>query len=94
MKNIEYFQQFKKNLHVLNAKCGKFLYKPFHISEQILPFTPLENLVIYGGDNINKDLIPYRKSGVKTPSFLTWLTTLSIPAKWDKYEKIYQGHYC
>ena len=50
MKYIEYFQQFKKNLHDLNTKCGKFLYKPFHISGQILPLAPLESPAIYGGD--------------------------------------------
>ncbi len=34
-------------------------------------FTPLESPAIYGGDNINKASIPYRKGGVKAPSFLT-----------------------
>lgn len=27
-------------------------------------FTPQESPVLYGGDEINKDLIPYRKDGV------------------------------
>jgi hypothetical protein len=34
-------------------------------------FTPLENPIIYGGDDIDKILIPYRKGGVKAPYFLT-----------------------
>jgi len=38
---------------------------------QNFSFTPLESPAIYGGDNINKDSIPYRKGGVKAPSFLT-----------------------
>jgi len=37
-------------------------------------FTPLECPAIYGGDDINKVLIPYRKGGVKAPSFLTGFT--------------------
>jgi hypothetical protein len=37
-------------------------------------FTPLESPAIYGGDNINKASIIYRKGGVKAPSFLTGLT--------------------
>jgi hypothetical protein len=37
-------------------------------------FTPLESPAIYGGDDINKILIPYRKGGVKAPSFLTGFT--------------------
>jgi hypothetical protein len=39
-------------------------------------FTPLESLIIYGGDDIDKNLIPYRKGGVKTPSFLTGFTSI------------------
>jgi L-lactate dehydrogenase complex protein LldG len=38
-------------------------------------FTPLESPTIYGGDNINKASIPYRKGGVKAPSFLTGFTS-------------------
>jgi len=34
-------------------------------------FTPLESPAIYGGDAIDKILIPYRKGGVKASSFLT-----------------------
>jgi hypothetical protein len=34
-------------------------------------FTPLESPAIYDGDDINKASIPYRKGGVKAPSFLT-----------------------
>ena len=30
-------------------------------------FTPLERPAIYGGDDINKASIPYRKGGVKAP---------------------------
>jgi len=37
-------------------------------------FTPLESPAIYGGDDINKVSIPYRKGGVKAPSFLTGFT--------------------
>jgi len=37
-------------------------------------FTPLESPAIYGGDDIDKILIPYRKGGVKAPSFLTGFT--------------------
>ena len=37
-------------------------------------FTPLESPAIYGGDNINKASAPYRKGGVKAPSFLTGFT--------------------
>jgi hypothetical protein len=48
-------------------------------------FTPLESPVplqkpfvtgpaIYGGDDINKILFPYRKGRVKAPSFLTGFT--------------------
>jgi len=37
-------------------------------------FTPLESPIIYGGDDIDKILIPYRKGGVKAPSFLTGFT--------------------
>ena len=38
------------------------------------PFTPLESPAIYGRDDIDKILIPYRKGGVKAPSFLTGFT--------------------
>jgi hypothetical protein len=31
-------------------------------------FTPLESPAIYGGDNINKPSIRYRKGGVKAPT--------------------------
>jgi hypothetical protein len=37
-------------------------------------FTPLESPIIDGRDDIDKNLIPYRKGGVKTPSFLTGFT--------------------
>jgi hypothetical protein len=37
-------------------------------------FTPLESPAIYGGDEIGKILIPYRKGRVKAPSFLTGFT--------------------
>jgi len=37
-------------------------------------FTPLESPAIYGGDDINKVSIPYRRGGVKAPSFLTGFT--------------------
>jgi hypothetical protein len=39
-------------------------------------FTPLESPAIYGGDGIDKILIPHRKGGVKAPSFLTGFTLL------------------
>jgi hypothetical protein len=32
---------------------------------------------VYGGDDIDKILIPYRKGGVKAPSFLTGFTNVS-----------------
>jgi hypothetical protein len=35
-------------------------------------FTPLESPIIYGRDDIDKNLIPYRKGGVK--AFLTGFT--------------------
>jgi len=38
-------------------------------------FTPLESPDIHGGDDKNKVVIPYRKGGVKVPSFLTGLTS-------------------
>jgi hypothetical protein len=38
-------------------------------------FTPLESPAIYGGDDIGKILIPYRKGRVKAPSFLTGFTS-------------------
>jgi hypothetical protein len=48
-------------------------------------FTPLENPAIYGGDDIGKILIPYRKGGVKAPSFLTGFTSnISRRRKWIK----------
>ena len=37
-------------------------------------FTPLESPTIYGGGDVNKASVPYRKGGVKAPSFLTGLT--------------------
>jgi hypothetical protein len=56
-------------------------------------FTPLESPAIYGGDGIDKISIPYRKSGVKAPSFLTGFTSpfpLSSPARAEEiYTKIY-----
>jgi len=39
-------------------------------------FTPLESLIIYGGDDIDKILIPYRKGEVKAPPFLTGFTSI------------------
>jgi polysaccharide export outer membrane protein len=41
-------------------------------------FTPLESPAIYGGDDINQASIPYRKGGVKAPSFLTGFTSFLI----------------
>jgi hypothetical protein len=38
-------------------------------------FTPLESPIIYGGDDIDKILIPYIKGRVKAPSFLTGFTS-------------------
>ena len=38
MKYIKYIQEFKKNLHDLNAKCGKFLYKLFHTLDKFYHF--------------------------------------------------------
>jgi len=38
-------------------------------------FTSLESPAIYGGDDIGKILIPYRKGRVKAPSFLTGFTS-------------------
>jgi len=52
----------------------------YHIIALYLPqisaglFTPLESPAIYGGDDINKASIHYRKGGVKAPSFLTGFT--------------------
>ena len=43
-------------------------------SHQIFPFTPLESPVIYGGDDMDIISTPYRKGGVKAPSFLTGFT--------------------
>jgi hypothetical protein len=42
----------------------------------IFIFTPLECPAIYGGDDINKASIPYRKGVVKALSFLTGFTFL------------------
>src|SRR3989338_797053 len=42
--------------------------------EQSKYFTPLESPAIYGGDERYESLIPYRKGGVKAPSFLTGFT--------------------
>jgi hypothetical protein len=50
MKNIEIFQQFKKDHHALKTEDGQFLYKLFHTPEQILPFTPLESPAVYDGN--------------------------------------------
>ena len=44
----------------------------------IIPFTPLESLIIYGVDYINRISIPYIKGGVKSPSFLTGFMLLPI----------------
>jgi protein involved in polysaccharide export with SLBB domain len=41
-------------------------------------FTPLESPAIYGGDDINQASIPYRKGGVKAPSFLMGFTSFLI----------------
>jgi hypothetical protein len=43
------------------------------------PFTPLESPAIYGGDDMDKISTPYRKGGVKAPSFLTGFTLIVIP---------------
>jgi hypothetical protein len=40
----------------------------------IFPFTPLESPTIYGWDDMDKISTPYRKGGVKAPSFLTGFT--------------------
>ena len=34
-------------------------------------FTPLESSAIYGGGDIDRVLIPYRKGGINVPSLLT-----------------------
>jgi hypothetical protein len=39
-------------------------------------FTPLESLIIYGGGDIDKILILYRKGEVKAPPFLTGFTSI------------------
>jgi DNA processing protein len=41
-------------------------------------FTPLESPAIYGGDDIDVNFIPYRKGGVKAPSFLRGLLRTSM----------------
>jgi len=46
---------------------------------QMSNFTPLESPAIYGGDDISKVSIPYRKGGIKAPSFLTGFTLFNIP---------------
>jgi len=62
------------NIHVFSLYIT-FTWTSFHQPESHHRlFTPLESPAIYGGDNINKDSIPYRKGGVKAPSFLTGFT--------------------
>jgi len=41
-------------------------------------FTPLENSTIFGISEINRDLIHYRKNGVKTQSFQTGFTLIEL----------------
>jgi prepilin-type N-terminal cleavage/methylation domain-containing protein len=41
-------------------------------------FTPLESPAIYSGGDIDEISIPYRKGGVKAPSFLTGFTLLEL----------------
>ncbi len=54
-------------------------YMGFVEPDMVSRFAPLESPAIYGGDEVNRVLIPYRKSGVKAPSFLTGFT--ADPAK-------------
>jgi len=56
---------------------------PFRILPRFLKFmfTPLESPAIHGGDDKNKVVIPYRKGGVKAPSFLTGFTPLETIIK-------------
>jgi len=62
----------------MNVLTGFF----FKVRKIVLKlFTPLESPAIYGGDDINQasrrvesTTIPYRKGGVKAPSFLTGFT--------------------
>jgi hypothetical protein len=37
-------------------------------------FTPFESPAIYGGEDIHRIPTPYRKGGIKAPSFLTGFT--------------------
>jgi hypothetical protein len=53
---------------------------------KIVSFTPLESPTIYGGNNINKASIPYRKGGVKAPSFLTGF--IYIPTLFSKWRRM------
>jgi hypothetical protein len=41
---------------------------------QTTRFTPLESSAIYGGGDIDRVLIPYRKGGINVPSLLTGFT--------------------
>ena len=59
-------------LSVLRA----MLYKELSYLLNLDMFTPLEGLIIYGGGDIDKILIPYRKGEVKAPPFLTGFTSI------------------
>jgi len=58
----------------LNLKREKVLGEVYNDVLKLVAFTPLESPAIYGGDGIGKISIPYRKEGVKSPSFLTGFT--------------------
>jgi hypothetical protein len=55
---------------------GSHLHGPLHQENEgvnpigLTPFTPLESPAIYSGDDMDKISTPYRKGGVKAPSFL------------------------
>ena len=61
------------------SRLANLKYFPLVLSLMlIIPFTPLESPVIYGGDYINRISIPYGYGGVKALSFLTGFTLLPI----------------
>ena len=51
------------------------LYKELSYLSNLDMFTLLEKPIVYGGDDIDKILIPYIKGKVKAPSFLTGFTS-------------------
>jgi hypothetical protein len=64
LKNNSINQEYKKGAHLIIERC------PFQYLRKIAKsFTPLENLAMYGGDDIKKAPIPKKKAGLKPCPF-------------------------